>query len=34
MTRLSYTVQTFLYGLAAAVSWLLATINYLLANAR
>jgi len=34
MIRLSYTARTVLYLAAAAISWLLATINYLLAAAR
>lgn len=34
MTRLSHTVRMTLCGAAAAISWLLATISYLLANAR
>ena len=34
MTRLSYTARTLLYSAAAAITWLLATISYLLANAR
>ena len=34
MIRLSYNARTLLYSAAAAISWLLATIYYLLAAAR
>lgn len=34
MTRLSPTLRTLLYGIAAAISWILTTIYFLLASAR